>query len=90
MRSASAQNLKERKSSFALICGVLLAMVVCVLTAFGQGGTVSAARLSEVISRVRSAAPGDEALANARELGQLLLAEKRFAEAAQLFGAVLE
>ncbi|HET6893474.1 MAG TPA: tetratricopeptide repeat protein, partial [Pyrinomonadaceae bacterium] len=47
-------------------------------------------QVSELVARVKAAHPGDIALTEALAVGQSLINEKRFAEAAEVFGAVLD
>jgi len=88
--SASAKNSNSPNLFSALICGVTLGLVVCVFPASAQVNVVSAARVNELIAQVKSKAPDEMVLKNAREVGQFLLNEKRYAEAAQLFEALVE
>lgn len=59
-------------------------------TARGQNDSVSAAQVTEMIARVRAAVPAELGSLNALTLGQRLLAEQRYSEAAELFQALLE
>ena len=88
--SESAKKLKPARRALASILAGSLTVAVGVGTVYGQSGAVPASRVSELVARVRTALPGDAALADALALGQLLIQEKRFAEAAELFRAVLD
>lgn len=72
----------------ALLAGLFLASNFMIVT--GQDSAVSASQVSQVKERVRLAAADDAAVSDAVALGQSLINEKRFAEASELFNAVLE
>jgi tetratricopeptide (TPR) repeat protein len=76
--------------SYVMTVVAILFMAACFVGVNAQDGQVSSSQVSQVVSRVKSAGPDDVALAEALALGQSLIYEKRFAEAAILFGAVLE
>ena len=71
-----------------LVAGFFLASYFIV--GFGQNSAVSASQASQLKERVKSAAADDAAVSDAVALGQSLINEKRFAEAYELFSAVLE
>src|SRR5438270_8062948 len=54
----------------------------------GAGASVTPAQVARAVERVRSSAPDEGSLAQALALGGALLREGRFAEAAELFGAL--
>ena len=74
--------------------GALAASIVlvagCLIVVKAQNPAASASQVSELVARVRAASLNDAALSEALALGQSLIHEKRFAEAAELFGAVLD
>ncbi len=86
----SGKEAKRANRALAGIVGATLSMAFCLVGVNGQGGSVSTSQVSQLVSRVKSAGPDDVALAEALALGQSLINEKRFAEAAELFGAVLD
>ena len=88
-----AQSVKKVKGTSrvsACIVAAILAMAACLVEVYGQSESVSPSQVSQLVARVKSAGPDDVALAEALALGQSLIYEKRFAEAAELFGAVLD
>ena len=88
----SASALKS--TSFRLVVSLSLAgalvVLVCASPAPGQNDSVPAAQVVEMVARVRAASPAQVAALNAGSLGQKLLVEQRYAEAAELFKALLE
>jgi tetratricopeptide (TPR) repeat protein len=73
-----------------LFCLFSLVMVARSQPSSGQGQPANTSQVSEVLARLRSAAANEATKADALALGQVLVGEKRFAEAEQLFRAVLE
>ena len=76
--------------AFGCLAASFVLMVAGLVAVNGQGGSVSALQVSELVARVKSASPDDAVVSEALALGQSLILEKRFAEAAELFGAVLD
>lgn len=72
-----------------LVTTSFLVAAYCV-TVNAQSSTVSASQVAELVVRVKAGSPDDAALSEALALGQSLIHEKRFAEASELFGAVLD
>jgi tetratricopeptide (TPR) repeat protein len=85
----SAKRLKASRTLAGIFAPTLI-VAAGVVAVKGQSDTVPASQVSQSVARVRSSSPGDAALSDALALGQLLIYEKRFAEAAELFGAVLD
>ncbi|HEX3559595.1 MAG TPA: tetratricopeptide repeat protein [Pyrinomonadaceae bacterium] len=56
----------------------------------GSGASVTTAQVTQAVARVRSSAPDERTRTQALALGGALLREGRFAEAAELFGALAE
>jgi len=78
-----------------LIPGILPLALVCTLSistswVYSQSSSIPATQVAQVVAQVRSVGPGDPILVQAVVVGQSLTREGRFAEAAELFGAVLE
>ena len=89
--------LKVRNSFLAVVlraCGALVVSSFFVTAPFGvvkpQSTNTSPSQVSQLKERVRSPDADDAALTEAVALGQSLINEKRFAEASELFAAVLE
>lgn len=89
--SARAQTLILRLSLFATVCTLFLhAAAPCAHahTVGQQFDSATVARVAQVIEQVRGASFTDEALTDALALGYRLIGEGRYAEAAELFGAL--
>jgi tetratricopeptide (TPR) repeat protein len=88
--SASALKSTSFRLVVALSFAGALVVLACVDPAHGQNDSVPAAQVVEMVARVRAASPAEVASLNALSLGQRLLIEQRYHEAAELFKALLE
>ena len=91
--SARAQTRILRLSRFATVCALFmhLALVGASSHTVGrQSDSASAARVAQLVEQVRAASLTDDALSSALSLGYRLIGEGRYAEAAELFGALAE
>jgi tetratricopeptide (TPR) repeat protein len=87
--SASALKLTPVR----LVVALLFVGTTIALTgrpAYGQSGSVPAAQVVEMVARVRAASADEVGSLDALSLGQTLLIEQRYAEAGELFKALLE
>ena len=90
--SARAQTLILRLSLLATVSALFLhaAPAGARSHTFGQQtDSASAARVAQVVEQVRGSALTDDALTGALSLGYQLIGEGRYAEAAELFGALV-
>ena len=78
-----AQQLKPHGLIAALLYSSALIFVAA------QSNSPTASQIAEVVSRLKSSPAGESAPADALALGQVLIREKRFAEAEELFRAML-
>lgn len=89
--SARAVTLNRRRLlALAAACAFALRAVAAPQADSRSGASVPAAQVARTVERVRAAAFDDPVLAQALALGGALLREGRFAEAAELFGALAE
>jgi tetratricopeptide (TPR) repeat protein len=58
--------------------------------ALAQSTPISSVQVTQLAARVRGSSPGDPSLPQAVSLGQSLIEDRRFAEAAELFTAIIE
>jgi tetratricopeptide (TPR) repeat protein len=87
----SASALKLTSGLVArLFTAITLLVVICVLPVCGQTNSAPSAQVVEMIARVRAVSPAEVASLGALPLGRRLLAEQRYSEAYELFGALLE
>lgn len=87
--SARAQILScHRLLALAAACAFALRPAVSAQEREGAGASVTPAQVAQAVAHVRSSAPDESTLAQALALGGALLREGRFAEAAELFGAL--
>lgn len=85
--SARAQNFGRRTLlALALACAAGCAQAA----AQDRGAQVTASQVAQAVERVRAPSPDEGTFARALALGGALLREGRFAEAAELFGAVAD
>ncbi|HYH86703.1 MAG TPA: tetratricopeptide repeat protein [Pyrinomonadaceae bacterium] len=90
--SARAQTRTLRLSLFATVFVLFLhaALAGALSHTFGQQtDSASAARVAQVVEQVRGASLTDDAVTSALSLGYRLNGEGRYAEAAELFGALV-
>jgi Flp pilus assembly protein TadD len=88
---ARAQILSYRRLlALAAACVFALRPAVASQGREGSGASASPAQVTRAVARVRSSAVDEKTLAQALALGGALLREGRFAEAAELFGALAE
>jgi len=90
--SARAKGSTLRAATFAFVCAALLlrALSCGAAAARRQDESFSPARVAEAVAQLRRAAPDDSAFAQALALGYALFGAGRFAEAAELFAALVE
>jgi tetratricopeptide (TPR) repeat protein len=89
--SARAQTLILRLSLFATVCAIFPHAVLTdarLLAVGRQSDSATAARVAQVIEQARGTSLTDDALTSALSLGYRLIGEGRYAEAAELFGAL--
>jgi len=89
MRETGKKVIRASRCLAGIVIAALSITAGCVGVQ-GQEESISTSQVAQLVARVRSAAADDAALSEALVLGQVLTHEKRFAEAAELFGAVLE
>ena len=86
-----------RAAKFTCVTGLLLC-AACAFTIVpsvcGQervtDGSVTAAQIAQTVQHLRSSQADDRLLVQAIEMGDVLLRERRFAEAAELFGVLVQ
>ncbi|MBC7929265.1 MAG: tetratricopeptide repeat protein, partial [Rubrivivax sp.] len=89
--SARAQTLTLRLSLLATVCALLLHAALAGVRSQGaarQSDPASAARVAQTVEQARGATLTDDAFTDALSLGYQLVGERRYAEAAELFGAL--
>jgi tetratricopeptide (TPR) repeat protein len=85
--SASAQMFRRWLLAFALTCAVAFQPATL---AQSRVESVSPAQVTQIIQRVRASPDNENVFTSALALGGALLREGRFAEAAELFGALVD
>ena len=90
MMSASARKLTLNKLTQAFKLAVTLLLAISVNAGGAQNDSSPAVQLADMLRRVRAASAGQSPSAEAFALGQKLLVEARYAEAYELFAALLE
>jgi superkiller protein 3 len=88
--SISAQLLKPLSLKMTLIYLLTLILFAGVNTTRGQDGSATPSQVAQVVERLKGSPASESASADAIALGQLLIREKRFAEAEKVFRALLE
>jgi Flp pilus assembly protein TadD len=81
---------RRRLLALAAACAFAASQVAASQADGRAGASVTAAQVAQAVERVRSSPVDDNTLAQALALGGALLREGRFAEAAELFGALAE
>jgi Flp pilus assembly protein TadD len=91
--SARAKGSTLRTATLAAACAAFIvrALFFCTCgSAAQQADSFPPARVAEVVAQLRRAAPDDSTFAQALALGYALFGAGRFAESAELFGALVE
>ncbi|MGH9907326.1 MAG: tetratricopeptide repeat protein, partial [Pyrinomonadaceae bacterium] len=90
MKTETTRKSKPSWWLLTRVCAGIFLIAVSTSPVKAQSGSVPASQVSQLVTRVRSAGPGDAAMSEALTLGQILIIEKRFAEAALLYDAVVD
>ncbi len=88
MRESAKKLIRSSPALRGVFAGILT-LAVCSSFVKGQSAPLSPSDVAQLATRVRSSALDAETLSNALALSQVLIRERRFAEAWELFGAVL-
>lgn len=88
--SAIVLNSKSRLPSIVILFGVTLLLGIWTDLARAQNGSVTPAEVAAIVERVRGGQGTSAGLQDALATGEMLLKEKRYGDAVEIFQSVLE